>query len=429
MEEESVEYNDGVVQPWHRNASRIRAAPGVTVIPESAFSRCTNLRVVDLSNVTILSIQSFVGCLSLERVVWTTASAVEISEWAFAACHSLQEIDLSNATKIGKAAFLRCDALTSVTVPSSVDAIERCAFYFCISLAEVKLCEGIQRIGSFAFCRCVSLARISIPASVAKVEGGAFQLCTNLVEVVLCEGLQRIGGGAFEYCTSLLRISIPSSVLKIGEYAFDRCNQLRSAELQEGLQMIKKGAFSECRSLERITIPSSATLIGCDAFQYCTSLSEVTLREGAHCIEDGVFDGCTALQHINIPPIALVIDIRGGSCQLMRATMALPAPWERKLVVSKWLQYRSPSQLALAEAKVNEILARPQQTEGQKITLIRERFAYYDRLDVTTMLELAIWRVNIVGNEQDANTRQARRRSFGSDMNIIIPRVLEYLEG
>ena len=69
-------------------------------------------------------------------------------------------------------------------------------------------------------------------------------------------------------------------------------------------------------------------------------------------------------------------------------TMALPAPWERKLVVSKWLQYRSPSQLALAEAKVNEILARPQQTEGQKITLIRERFAYYDRLDVTTMLEL-----------------------------------------
>ncbi len=107
----------------------------------------------------------------------------------------------------------------------------------------------------------------------------------------------------------------------------------------------------------------------------------------------------------------------------------MPVPRDREVVISKWLQYRNTSQLALAEAKVNEILARPQQTEGQKITLIRERFAYYDRLDVTTMLELAIWRVNIVGNEQDANTRQARRRSFGSDMNIIIPRVLEYLEG
>ena len=55
-------------------------------------------------------------------------------------------------------------------------------------------------------------------------------------------------------------------------------------------------------------------------------------------------------------------------------------------------------------------------------------FAYYCLLDVTTILELAIWRVNMDGNEQDAEARQERRRMSGSDMNIIIPGVVSYLE-
>ena len=99
------------------------------------------------------------------------------------------------------------------------------------------------------------------------------------------------------------------------------------------------------------------------------------------------------------------------------------------MVVSKWLQYRSPSQLEETEAKVNEILGRRRQPGGQKIALIREWFAYYERLDVTTMLELAIWRGNMNGSERDVSARQASRIRCGSDMNVIIPCVLKYFEG
>ena len=104
--------------------------------------------------------------------------------------------------------------------------------------------------------------------------------------------------------------------------------------------------------------------------------------------------------------------------------MPVPAPRERKLVISKWLQYRSPVQLEQARAKVNEILGR-QQTENEKIQCIREWFAYYERLDVTTMLELAIWGANIDGNGRDA--RQASRSRRGNDMNVIIQAVLPYV--
>ena len=105
----------------------------------------------------------------------------------------------------------------------------------------------------------------------------------------------------------------------------------------------------------------------------------------------------------------------------------MPVPQHRKLVVSKWMQYRSPGQLDQAQAKVWEILFRRHQPEGQKVALIREWFAYYERLDVTTMLELAIWRCNN-SIMQGAEARQAIRRSCGSDMNVIISGVLEYLE-
>ena len=193
--------------------------------------------------------------------------------------------------------------------------------------------------------------------------------------------------------------------------------------------MIGTATFRNCRSLERITIPSSATFIGERAFLDCTRLSEVTLCEGIHCIEPDAFGGRTALEQMNIPPVALVVDFEEGPrCQLLRATMPTGARG-RKLIVSKWLQYRSPRQLAQAEAKVNEILGRRRQTEGQKVTLIREWFAYFDRLDVTTMLELAIWRVNLDGNERDVQARQASRQHCGGDMTVIIPAVLPFLEG
>ena len=65
------------------NARRLRMAPGVAVIPEAAFMLHEKLRAVDLSNVTAISSEAFEHCHSLERVILSTASAVEIGSHAF----------------------------------------------------------------------------------------------------------------------------------------------------------------------------------------------------------------------------------------------------------------------------------------------------------------------------------------------------------
>lgn len=140
----------------------------------------------------------------------------------------------------------------------------------------------------------------------------------------------------------------------------------------------------------------------------------------------GAFDGCPFLEQINIPPVAFVIDIERSSCQLMRAT--IPNGRGRKLVVSKWMQHRSHEQLGQAEAKVTDILGR-NLAQDDKIESIREWFAYYNLLDVTTLLELAIWSSNMTGNERGVEARRASRANCGGDMNVIIPGVLRFLEG
>jgi len=157
--------------------------------------------------------------------------------------------------------------------------------------------------------------------------------------------------------------------------------------------LIKAGAFGDCRSLESIAIPSSVTIVGPAAFAGCTSLTEVTLLEGLQSIGHLAFAGCHALEHINIPPVAFVIDLDQSSCHVMRSTM--PKPHTSTLVISKWMQYRCPSQLQRAEAKVHEILGLLPQTEdrgierGRRISHLRKWFTYCDLSDISTMLELA----------------------------------------
>jgi hypothetical protein len=185
--------------------------------------------------------------------------------------------------------------------------------------------------------------------------------------------------------------------------------------------------------LESIAIPSSVTIVGPAAFAGCTSLTEVTLLEGLQSIGHLAFAGCHALEHINIPPVAFVIDLDQSSCHVMRSTM--PKPHTSTLVISKWMQYRCPSQLQRAEAKVHEILGLLPQTEdrgierGRRIFHLRKWFTYCDLSDISTMLELAIWKARMMDDDElDAEARQASRRRCGIDLNVIVPGVLLYLK-
>ena len=102
-------------------------------------------------------------------------------------------------TTIGKQTFANYrlqSALSSVTLPDSIQTIEDSAFYGCHLLSD-----------------------ITIPKDLITVESGAFSFCSNLTSITLPEGLTTVGSGAFG-ATGLTNITIPKSLKNVGEAAF-----------------------------------------------------------------------------------------------------------------------------------------------------------------------------------------------------------------
>ncbi len=61
--------------------------------------------------------------------------------------------------------------MESITIPSSVQAIDYLAFKDCNSLESVVICDGVKDINGAAFYGCSSLKSVAIPTSITKIIG------------------------------------------------------------------------------------------------------------------------------------------------------------------------------------------------------------------------------------------------------------------
>ena len=153
-------------------------------------------------------------------------------------------------TAIDPSAF-KGTAVTSVTLPSSVEIIGDNAFQDCTSLTSVSM-KGVVSIGMYSF------------------DG-----CTRLSSVTVSNSLKRIGSSAFYKCSAMSSFTIPSSVISIEAQAFHACSSLSTVAIPSGVTMIEDNVFRNCSSLKSVTIPASVTQIGNGAFYGCSSLKTV----------------------------------------------------------------------------------------------------------------------------------------------------------
>ena len=93
--------------------------------------------------------------------------------------------------------------ITRLRIDPSVKVIGRWAFSACRQLAEVELCDGLERIEEHAFRGCKSLKNMHIPSTVKEIDEKAFYECEQLVEVELSTGIEKIGLQAFDSFASL----------------------------------------------------------------------------------------------------------------------------------------------------------------------------------------------------------------------------------
>lgn len=119
----------------------------VTIIDESGFSSCKNLRSITLPG-----------------------SVKEIGKGAFKGCRSLETVIIADGLEmIGEEAFKECKNLLGIIIPNSVKIIGKEAFWDCIKLESAVLPDAVESgvtEGSYGFGRhgifkgCLSLRRM-----------------------------------------------------------------------------------------------------------------------------------------------------------------------------------------------------------------------------------------------------------------------------
>lgn len=124
-------------------------------------------------------------------------------DWLNGEVEILENINGYLVTVIGNSAFDGCEAITSVSIPSTV-----------------------TKIGSYAFMNCTGLKSVAIPGSVTVIEQSAFNGCTGLTSLTLPEGVTHIYDNAFYGCEGMKSVTLPTSIEYIGRSAFAGCTSV-----------------------------------------------------------------------------------------------------------------------------------------------------------------------------------------------------------
>ena len=265
------------------------------------------------------------------------SSVKHIGQLVFARCSKLRTVNLNEGLEsIGNQAFKNTWVLPSLYIPSTVSKIDATVFRD-IDLAYVTFSPSnpyFTKLNNVLYNGDLTrLIRVSdqftgtltLPSTVTAIDDCACEGMTGVTQVVLPNGLKSIGAGAFNL-SGLTSVDIPDSVTEIGRSAFQACKSmthaklgsgykgstdalcnnmfaynpnLTSVELSEGLEIIENGMFTNCASLTAITIPQSVKNIVDTAF-YGSGLTSVTLPDGLTKIGDRAFYG-TKISSVSIP--------------------------------------------------------------------------------------------------------------------------------
>ena len=231
------------------------------------------------------------------------------------------EINGYPVKEISYSAFYNNGYLESVTIPDSVEIINRFAFKDCKNLKSVKLGKKIKYIGKMAFKGTAIYNRncekglhyigkyllgAELDIKKANVREGTRLIACNalkkrkkLTSVKLPKSLKYINNAAFLGCKSLKKIIIPDGVKVIPEECFLNCRALKRVTLPSKLKRIEVAAFRQT-GIEKLALPRDLKAVGYLAFCDCTYLSDITFGNKLTCIEWASFHN-TAVKDLVIP--------------------------------------------------------------------------------------------------------------------------------
>ena len=181
-----------------------------------------------------------------------------------------------NVVAIGEDAFKGKANIIGISIPATVNTIEKGAFSGCSALASIstglgdgsaemadKLPDGLTEIADEVFFGCSSLTTISLPSSVKAIGTEAFA-GSGLTSITLHEGIEHVGNYAFAGCSGITQVRFPDSVKVVNEGAFQKTG-VSDLDLNK-VEIIGASAFE---GIPLKTLPSAVALkeIGDFAFK------------------------------------------------------------------------------------------------------------------------------------------------------------------
>ncbi len=158
------------------------------------------------------------------------AAAVTKTDSAFSFQQHIFSFDelryFTGLKRLGIATLADVYGMNSVTLPPTLEVIDKFAFWSCIRLRHVSLPPTLREMHEACFYRCEQLEDITIPSLVDTVPERAFMWCIGLKKVVLEEGVRYIKHDAFIHCFSLSDLTLPSTLERVETRAFGTCRNL-----------------------------------------------------------------------------------------------------------------------------------------------------------------------------------------------------------
>ena len=264
-------------------------------------------QTIDGHKVVAIGEGAFKGTCLVNVTIPDTVTVIEDS--AFENCDNLKNVKISeNLKKLGIMAFGNCDALTEIEIPKNITTVAYNEFYNPVrgpftgsnSLQTVVFEEGMTWLPGYILAGCSGFTTVKIPETVTEIGKGAFRDCSRLKSIEIPESVTEIGSHTFSN-TKLGSIRVPDTVTDMGDHVFSGCTELKEVTLPNIRQNIMAGMFEGCTSLEKIVLPETVTAIRSDAFEGCTALKDITWSKAPEIIESNAFRNCSALKEVTIP--------------------------------------------------------------------------------------------------------------------------------
>ena len=284
------------------------------------FAECTNLREVNFKGVVRdIPTGMFSKCSNLRTLDLRWDSVESIGSEAFLDCgYDFGVLDyLPNVKTIGARAFGNVQTLTSVSL-SSLRRIEREAFIGCGNLESASVDgAGLRLEGGGEndyytygpFARCPKLRTVRLGDGVVSIPYRLFYGSTNLEMVEFGRGIQELVE-RFSNQKNLRSFVAKGRIGKLPSNMFDGCEMLSEIGFQwENVTNVGEYAFSGCTNwvVEELNFLSNVEKYGRCAFRDCHKIYEAVIPETVATVSDGVFRGCRGLSNVvweaeRVPP-------------------------------------------------------------------------------------------------------------------------------